>query len=192
MSQASLAAKGFFSCPFSFSTSACHHAVILHNLYFCAANIWCLLSCFFLFFFSNFNLFGMLCHTMSWNKSGLNGKLITRHFSPKDAADLCYAQIPSVFFRYPESSRLAWSREQLSPAEREAKFFWQVTTKGFLSCAEALQCALDPWGFTRNWWDRGADWLVMPASSLECKCVCTAWAGGLITHYGVSQAQLHA
>lgn len=131
------------------------------------------------FFFSNFNLFGMLCHTMSWNKSGLNGKLITRHFSPKDAADLCYAQIPSVFFRYPESNRLAWSREQLSPAEREAKFFWQVTTKGFLSCAEALQCALDPWGFTRNWWDRGADWLVIACQFLRmqvCLHCLSRWA----------------
>lgn len=80
---------------------------------------------------------------------------------------LGYAQIPSMLFRYPESNRLAWTREQLSPAEREAKFFWQVTTKGFLSYAEALQCTLDPWGSTRNWWDRWADWLVITCQFLR-------------------------
>lgn len=31
-----------------------------------------------------------------------------------------------------------------------------------------------------------------PASSLECKCVCTAGAGGFRANYGVSQAQLRA
>lgn len=134
-----------------------------------------------LFFF--LNLFGMFCHTVSWNKSGLNGKLITWHFSPKDAADLCqclgYAQITSMLFRYPESNRFAWTSEQLSFAEREARFFWQVTTKGFLSCAEALQCKLDPWGSTRSWWDGWADWLVIACQFLRmqvCLHCLSRWA----------------
>lgn len=129
------------------------------------------------------NLFGMFCYTVSWNKNGLNGKLITWHLSPEDAADFCNAlamprSLPCCS-GIQRTTWLAWTREQLSPAEREARFFWQVTTKGFLSCAETLQCMFDPWGSTRSWWDRRADWLVIACQFLGmqvCLHCLSRWA----------------
>lgn len=103
---------------------------------------------------------------------------------------LGYAQIPSILFRYPESSRLARTREQLSPAEREAKIFDRSPQRGFCvvlkHCSAHLICE-GPQGSDET--NEPTD-LSSPASSLEFKCwhCLSSWAqnspwskSGLIT-----------
>lgn len=94
------------------------------------------------------------------------------------------AQLPST---YPRSNRLPWTREQLSPAGREAKLFWQVATKEFLdSCTARLLLES-----SRGADQRDTSRLVIISLFLS-KWICTAGAGGLIASYGVIQAAVHA
>lgn len=131
---------------------------------------------------------------MIWIKHGLNGKLITWHFSHKDAAGLWYAlAVPSSL---PRGSGIQGATDfhglgnSCHPQGEKPSFFDRSPQKSSWTVLRRCTARLlleSPQGTDQREMSR----LVIISLFLS-KWICTAGAGGFTASYGVIQAAVHA
>lgn len=132
---------------------------------------------------------------MTWIKCGLNSKLVSGHFSHKDAADLgCALTVPSALVCGPGIQRATDFHGLGSSCHLQGEkpsFFNRSLQES--SWIALRHCSAHACSFrVHEDFVSSQGWTDLPSSACSLASISTAWAGGLTASYGVSQAEFHA